>query len=87
MKTFTTSMVTNELHSITDVRRTAASVDEMHRQTQLGTESLTQLEANAVDVDRLRCYHEDADSIPYVQQQRRTFTTWYNHLGTRQVLL
>jgi len=27
------------------------------------------LEANEVDVDRLRCYHEDADSIPYVQQR------------------
>jgi len=31
----TSSMVSNELHSITDVRRTAASVDEMHQQTQL----------------------------------------------------
>jgi len=56
----TSIMVSNELHSITDVRRTAASVDEMHYQAQL--------EANAADVDRLRCFHEDADSIPYVQQ-------------------
>jgi len=28
-------MVSNELHSINDVRRTAASVDKMHQQTQL----------------------------------------------------
>jgi len=27
------------------------------------------LEANAVDVDRLNCYHEDADSTSYVQQR------------------
>jgi len=33
--TCTTSMVSNELHNITDVRRTVASVDEMHHQTQL----------------------------------------------------
>jgi len=30
-----TRMLSNELHSITDVRRTADSVDEMHQQTQL----------------------------------------------------
>jgi len=27
------------------------------------------VEVNAVDEDRLRWYHEDADSIPYVQQR------------------
>jgi len=32
---YTTSMVSNELHSITDLDRTAASVYEMHYQTQL----------------------------------------------------
>jgi len=33
------------------------------------TETLTYLEANAVDVDRLRCCHKDADSTQYVQQR------------------
>jgi len=59
-------MVSNEMHSITDVRRTAVSVDEMH---QTWTESLTQLEANAANVHRLRCYHDEADSKLYVQQR------------------
>jgi len=60
-------MVNNELNSYTDVRRTVASVDASSNTT--WTESLTQLEANTVDVDRLRYYQEDADSTPYVQQR------------------
>jgi len=44
----TTGMVSNELHSFTKIRRTAASVEEMLQQTQLKL---------------LGCYNEDEDSF------------------------
>ena len=71
-------MLTEDLSDWNDLQRVAqfhwcmTDSDQCGWDTSANTawiESLLQLEANAADVNRSRCYHEDADSAPYVQQR------------------